>query len=209
MSMQAFNFTSKRRSPPVELELELPESHQTPKAKAAPGSRVVVPFLAVVFDVLLQPALLGTIIHGITIHTPPDPLATRSNRRSNSKALLPPIPPGAWPPIRHLPQFISAAKAHRLHLLVEQWICEHVKEEGLVRVRVAGVEVVHVGKDEAVKTFGLEVPQHAERDVLHYIHDSRAVIQRAPTWSIQLNAIISHSEQDAASVLAPTSQSAR
>ncbi|KAK7531585.1 cytochrome P450 [Phyllosticta citribraziliensis] len=68
-----------------------------------------------------------------------------------TKALLPPTPHGAWPLIGHLPQFISAAKAHRLHLLVEQWIREYGKEEGLVRVRVAGVEVVHVGKDEAVK----------------------------------------------------------
>ncbi|KAK8151306.1 hypothetical protein IWX90DRAFT_517780 [Phyllosticta citrichinensis] len=61
------------------------------------------------------------------------------------------LPPGAWPLIGPLPQFISAAKAHRLHLLVEQWIREYGKEEGLVRVRIAGVEVVHVGKDEAVK----------------------------------------------------------
>ncbi|KAK8225524.1 hypothetical protein HDK77DRAFT_503745 [Phyllosticta capitalensis] len=75
-------------------------------------------------------------------------LAIRSRK---TKVLLPPSPPGAWPLIGHLPQFISAAKAHRLHLLVEHWIREYGGDEGLVRVRIAGVEVVHVGKDEAVK----------------------------------------------------------
>ncbi|KAK7560375.1 hypothetical protein IWX92DRAFT_384787 [Phyllosticta citricarpa] len=94
---------------------------------------------------LFLPFLLSVVVQG---------LAARSNKRSNSKALLPPTPPGAWPLLGRLPQFISAAKARRLHLLVEQWIREYGKEEGLVRVRVAGVEVVHVGKDEAAKEKG-------------------------------------------------------
>ncbi|KAK8171808.1 hypothetical protein BKA80DRAFT_261260 [Phyllosticta citrichinensis] len=86
--------------------------------------------------------------HLLPVSFPPR-VAIKSSKPT--KALLPPSPPGAWPLIGPLPQFISAAKAHRLHLLVEQWIREYGKEEGLVRVRIAGVEVVHVGKDEAVK----------------------------------------------------------
>ncbi|KAK8221384.1 cytochrome P450 [Phyllosticta capitalensis] len=90
-----------------------------------------------------SPALLILVLSSLLLA-----IAIRSRK---PKVLLPPSPPGAWPLIGHLPQFISAAKAHRLHLLVEHWIREYGGDEGLVRVRIAGVEVVHVGKDEAVK----------------------------------------------------------